>query len=85
MRSTGAMNDLFSNLTDYPIKLGAVTLSLGSLGYVLLQGLKKLTTGADGSRLPPGPPRMFLLGNLRQFPQDHFYDKFCEWQRLYGW
>ena len=34
--------------------------------------------------LPPGPPRTFLLGNLLQFPKDHFYDKFCEWQKEYG-
>ncbi|KIM28319.1 hypothetical protein M408DRAFT_69838 [Serendipita vermifera MAFF 305830] len=33
---------------------------------------------------PPGPPRQFLIGNLLQFPKDHFYERFCEWQREYG-
>jgi hypothetical protein len=78
------MNDLFRNLTDPHVKIGTIALSLGSFGYVLVQGLKRLTTGAATSRLPPGPPRAFLLGNLRQFPPNRFYDKFCEWQRLYG-
>jgi len=73
---SGVMNDLFKNLTDSPINLGAVILSLGSLGYVLMQGLKKLTTGAADARPPPGPPRAFLLGNLRQFPRNHFLTSF---------
>ncbi|KIM20898.1 hypothetical protein M408DRAFT_41311, partial [Serendipita vermifera MAFF 305830] len=32
----------------------------------------------------PGPPRHFLIGSLLQFPNDHFYQRFCEWQKEYG-
>lgn len=34
--------------------------------------------------LPPGPKRDFLLGNLRNFPANQWYDKFSEWQKTHG-
>jgi len=77
------MQELLGDLSESPLKLGAVTLSIASVGYVLVQGLRRLTR-SEMYTLPPGPPRHFLLGNLLQFPKDRFYEKFCEWQRLYG-
>jgi len=78
------MEDLLGDLSKSPLKLGVVTLSIASVGYVLVQGLRGLTTRSEKDPLPPGPPRHFLLGNLLQFPKDRFYEKFCEWQSLYG-
>jgi hypothetical protein len=34
--------------------------------------------------LPPGPKRYPILGNLLNFPRDHFYDAFTKWQKEYG-
>jgi len=78
------MEELLEDLSKSPLKLGAVTFSIASVGYVLVQGLRSLTRRSEKYTLPPGPPRHFLLCNLLQFPKDHFYEKFCEWQRLYG-
>ncbi|KIM28322.1 hypothetical protein M408DRAFT_139912 [Serendipita vermifera MAFF 305830] len=71
---------------ESPLKLAGVTLSVATIGYLLVQGLKKLTDKSSASKLPapPGPPRHFLLGNMSQFPKDHFYQRFCEWQKEYG-
>jgi len=34
--------------------------------------------------LPPGPKRYPIIGNLLNFPRDHFYDAFTRWQTEYG-
>ncbi|KAG8835162.1 hypothetical protein FRC17_005020 [Serendipita sp. 399] len=36
-----------------------------------------------GARLPPGPKRVFLLGNLLNFPKDHWYKTFTSWGKQY--
>jgi len=33
---------------------------------------------------PPGPRRYPIIGNLLNFPRDHFYDAFTRWQKEYG-
>jgi len=70
-------------LVEHPVAVGAVALSLTSVGYILAQRLKE-SSFSKGIPVPPGPPRDFLIGNLRQFPKDNFYGKFCEWQKEYG-
>jgi len=77
------MESTLHSLTEYPITVGAVVLSLTSLSYVLAQRLRE-SSRSKGISAPPGPPKEFLIGNLRQFPKDHFYNKFCEWQKEYG-
>ena len=77
------MESAFQSLAEHPITVGAVVLSLTSLSYVLAQWLKG-SSRSKGIFAPPGPPKDFLIGNLRQFPKDHFYSKFCEWQKEYG-
>jgi len=35
-------------------------------------------------RLPPGPVRLPLLGNLLNFPQNAWLNAFCSWQKQFG-
>ena len=70
-------------LVEYLVTIGVVSLSALSVSYALAQRLKK-SSRSKGMPAPPGPPRNFLIGNLRQFPKDNFYGKFCEWQKEYG-
>lgn len=35
-------------------------------------------------KLPPGPKRYPVVGNMPNFPKSHWYDTFCEWQQVYG-
>lgn len=65
-------------------KLGLATITLTTIGYGVVQVIKRLSNDVKPLPPPPGPPRQFLIGNLRQFPKDHFYEKFCEWQKEYG-
>ncbi|KIM28320.1 hypothetical protein M408DRAFT_23723 [Serendipita vermifera MAFF 305830] len=78
------MEHTLDRLADSPLKLAGVTISIATIGYVLVQGLRKTTTKPNGLSVPPGPPRHFLIGNLLQFPKDHFYKRFCEWKKAYG-
>jgi hypothetical protein len=77
------MENIIARLTESRLVIGVTTLSLAAIGYALVQGPKKYAS-SQVAPLPPGPPRQFLIGNLLQFPRDHFYDKFCEWHKLYG-
>lgn len=36
------------------------------------------------AKLPPGPKREFLIGNLRNFPKDRWYDAFTRWKEEFG-
>ncbi|KIM28308.1 hypothetical protein M408DRAFT_23712 [Serendipita vermifera MAFF 305830] len=78
------MERAFDRLPESPLKLVGATVSVTTVGYVLIRGLRKLSNKANQLPPPPGPPRHFLLGNLLQFPKDHFYKRFCEWQAEYG-
>ena len=77
------MEDTLRYLVERPVTSGALALSLTALTYVLAQKLKE-SSRSKGIPAPPGPPRDFLIGNLRQFPRDNFYGTFCEWQKDYG-
>jgi hypothetical protein len=77
------MEDIIAYLTESRLVIGVITLSLAAIGYALVQWPKK-SASSQVAPLPPGPPRQFLIGNLRQFPRDHFHKKFCEWHKLYG-
>ncbi|KAG8770645.1 hypothetical protein FS842_002447 [Serendipita sp. 407] len=37
-----------------------------------------------GARLAPGPKRMFLIGNLFDFPKNRWYETFTSWGKQYG-
>jgi hypothetical protein len=74
------MENIIARLIESRLVIGVTTLSLAAIGFALVQGPKK----SQVAPLPPGPPRQFLIGNLLQFPRDHYSDKFCEWHKLYG-
>ncbi|KIM28306.1 hypothetical protein M408DRAFT_329415 [Serendipita vermifera MAFF 305830] len=78
------MERALDKLPESPLKLVGATVSVATIGYVLIQGLRKLSDKRNQLPPPPGPPRHFLIGNLLQFPKDHFYKRFCEWQKEYG-
>lgn len=78
------MEHVLDGLADSPLKLAGVTASIATIGYVLVQGLRRMTDKLNRLPPPPGPPRHFLIGNLLQFPKDHFYKRFCEWKKAYG-
>jgi hypothetical protein len=77
------MEDGLKYISTSPVTVGAIAFSFASVGYIIAQKLQKSSL-PKGTSFPPGPPRDFLIGNLRQFPKHHFYEKFCEWQREYG-
>ncbi|PVF97215.1 cytochrome P450 [Serendipita vermifera] len=68
-----------------PIKTCAVSVTLASLGYFAITGLKDVLFRDSAEQpYPPGPPREPLIGALRSFPRDHFLQRFNEWARKYG-
>src|SRR5450631_2777896 len=66
-----------------------VLLSLGIACFVMVclvlksPAFRARRAGA-GVKLPPGPERHFLFGNLFNFPRSRWYEAFNEWQKLYG-
>jgi hypothetical protein len=80
-----AMNDIISNMLDSPYKAVAVSLSVASLGYLTIKRVHGvLSKGQMAHSFPPGPPRDPLIGAIRSFPKDHFYERLAEWAQLYG-
>ncbi|KIM19981.1 hypothetical protein M408DRAFT_30764 [Serendipita vermifera MAFF 305830] len=69
------MESAFNRLTDSPLKLAGVTVSIATIGYVLAQGFRRMAEKSNKLPSPPGPPRHFLIGSLLQFPNDHFYQR----------
>jgi hypothetical protein len=37
-----------------------------------------------GAKLPPGPKRDPLIGNLRNFPKQRWYETFTQWREEFG-
>ncbi|KIM28303.1 hypothetical protein M408DRAFT_23708 [Serendipita vermifera MAFF 305830] len=73
-----AMEHAFDKLPESPLKLVGATISVATIGYVLVQGLRKLSDKRNQLPPPPGPPRHFFIGNLLQFPKNPFYKRFWE-------
>ncbi|KAF9528288.1 putative monooxygenase [Crepidotus variabilis] len=53
------------------------------LGLVVLRLLFH-TAKKRREPLPPGPPKLPLLGNAHQTPKTHLWLKFAEWGKIYG-
>ncbi|KAG8825364.1 hypothetical protein FRC19_011601 [Serendipita sp. 401] len=89
--SSTTMGILLNEATERPFQTSLLTISLTILGYISFRGLFRNGSNADEETLskrkyplPPGPPRDFLIGILRHFPSSRIWEKFTEWQKLYG-
>ncbi|PVF93588.1 cytochrome P450 [Serendipita vermifera] len=70
---------------EEPIRTGAASLAIASLGYLVVKGLQTaLSKGSNALPYPPGPRREPLIGSLRSFPMDHFFQHFSKWAEEYG-
>lgn len=81
------MEDLVQRLsswaTNSPLQMGTLSVCLLSSGYIVYKTVHGVRA-AKGRIYPPGPPKDPLIGNLRSLPMTEWYEKFCEWQGLYG-
>ena len=62
-------------------------LAILSFGCMLLFGRFKLNLrrrNPNGLPLPPGPKGLPLIGNLFDFPTNHQWLVYDEWQKTYG-
>jgi len=56
----------------------------GLIGLLTLLRLVLVFAKQSNLRLPPGPDRLPLLGNLHNFPQSGWLRAFCSWQKRFG-
>lgn len=75
------MDKLIHDILNSPIKSCAVSLTVVSIGYFILNAVFKRP---QPQAYPPGPPRDPLIGTLRSFPKDRFVERFSEWAVTYG-
>ncbi|KID68700.1 Cytochrome P450, partial [Metarhizium hybridum] len=61
----------------------AMLVALGLLAALLVAYLVA-SVGRRGSKLPPGPPTLPIIGNLHQIPTTFTHLKFTEWAKQYG-
>jgi hypothetical protein len=73
--------DKLSSLSS--LQLGTISLCVASAGYVVIKGIFN-SQKRNKVIYPPGPPKTFLIGNIRDMPESEWYEKFCEWQAQYG-
>jgi hypothetical protein len=71
-------------LTNMETILNASPTNLG-MGMALICASMIYIFGRNKNRnYPPGPPREFLIGSLRYFPQNNFWVHFRDWAHEYG-
>jgi len=56
----------------------------GSIAIYLSSTTFEARAKRAGAKLPPGPKKSFLVGNLFNFPRTRWYENFTEWQKEYG-
>lgn len=70
----------FSPRKDLALIAGAV----GVVLILLLVTRTSFSSNRNGTPLPPGPPRRWLVGNAFDFPRLRSWVKFTEWRDRYG-
>jgi hypothetical protein len=63
------------------ISIGVVLATVILLRLVNTPEAKAKRTGA---KLPPGPKRQLIIGNLRNFPKGRWYETFSRWKQEFG-
>jgi hypothetical protein len=58
------------------------SLTLASVVYFTMSNIRRARSATYP--YPPGPPREPLIGSMRSFPKDHFFERFDEWATTYG-
>jgi len=63
----------------------SLTTSTASIGVVLgILAIAHRWLAKRNERVPPGPPRYPIIGNLLNFPKQGWAEIFPEWHRKYG-
>lgn len=78
------MDEMLQRFTDSPVKAGAFAVSFTALTYVTVKTMFGVQRSEKRHPYPPGPPPDPVIGNVRQFPKDHYWDRFCQWAKKYG-
>ncbi|KAG8817416.1 hypothetical protein FRC17_011240 [Serendipita sp. 399] len=75
---------LSMNLPETPyILAGALAVAVSAYIY-LSSRTNEAKAKQAGARLPPGPERLPLVGNLFNFPKDRWLETFTSWGKQYG-
>jgi hypothetical protein len=77
---------MYSNNNSPTIRYVLFTVGLG-VGTVMLNNIwntPALQARRAGAKLPPGPKRELLIGNMRNFPKKQWYETFSQWKEEYG-
>ncbi|KAG8810573.1 hypothetical protein FRC18_003993, partial [Serendipita sp. 400] len=72
-----------NNFEAHHALVGAIAIATSAYIYLASRTTEAKAKRA-GARLAPGPKRMFLLGNLLEFPKDRWLETFTSWGKQYG-
>ncbi|KAK5043558.1 hypothetical protein LTR84_011418 [Exophiala bonariae] len=64
--------------------INLTTLAFVAFAFTLLWLVSSLSAKRKRLGLPPGPPRLPVIGNLHQAPQEYPWRKYQEWSKQYG-
>ncbi|KAG8770503.1 hypothetical protein FRC20_005373, partial [Serendipita sp. 405] len=72
-----------NNFEAHYALVGAIAIATSAYIYLASRTTEAKAKRA-GARLAPGPKRLFLLGNLLDFPKDRWFETFTSWGKQYG-
>jgi hypothetical protein len=78
------MSDILNIPLDARLQVGVAAFTFIVLGYATFKMFEYSVQSKRHIVYPPGPPREFLIGTLRSFPKDHFWNRWCQWAAAYG-
>jgi hypothetical protein len=64
--------------------LFAVGLGVGTVMLDNIWNAPALQARRARAKLPPGPEREIIIGNMRNFPKKRWYETFSQWKQEYG-
>ena len=60
------------------------TSTIGTAVFLVILIIVYRLLGKNNERVPPGPPRYPIIGNVLNFPMQAWAQVFPEWHRKYG-